>query len=103
MKAKEIILLIFIILVGVLITKVYTGRFDLELGWGDSFLFGYEEFVFEETKDIETPLPLELRIRNSYGSIEIIGSDAEKITISFGEHSARLSPSPSVKALFPAS
>jgi len=83
MKAKEIFLLIFIILVGVFITQVYTGKFELELGWGDSILFGYEKFVFEETEEIESPLPGELRIRNSHGSIEIFGSDEENITISF--------------------
>ncbi len=83
MKAKEIFLLIFIILVGVFITQVHTGNFDLDWGWGDSILFGYEEFIFEETKEIESPLPGELRIRNSHGSIEIIGSDEENIFISF--------------------
>jgi len=83
MKAKEIILLIFLILIGVFITQIYTGKFDFELGWGDSMLFGYDEFVFEETEEIESPLPEELHIRNSHGSIEIFGSDEEKITISF--------------------
>jgi len=83
MKAKEIFLLIFIILVGVSITQVYKGDFDLDWGWGDSILFGYEKFVFEETEEIESPLPGELRIRNSHGSIEIFGSDEENITISF--------------------
>jgi len=83
MKTKEIFLLIFIILVGVFITQVHTGNFDLDWGWGDSILFGYEEFIFEETKEIESPLPGELRIRNSHGSIEIAGSDEENIFISF--------------------
>ena len=83
MKTKEIFLLIFIILVGVFITQIHTGKFDLDWGWGDSMLLGYDEFVFEETEEIESPIPGELRIRNSHGSIEIIGSDEEKITISF--------------------
>ena len=83
MKAKEVFLLIFIILIGVFITQVHTGEFDLNFGWGEGILFGYDEFVFEETKEIESPLPEELRIRNSHGSIEIIGSDENKITISF--------------------
>ncbi len=83
MKAKEIVLLIFFILAGVLFTQVYKGDFDLDLGLGDSLLFGYEKFVFEETAEIESPLPGELRIRNSHGSIEIFGSDEENITISF--------------------
>ena len=83
MKAKEIFLLIFIILIGVFITQVYTGEFHFDLGWGDRFLFGYEKFVFEETEMIESPLPEELRIRNSHGSIEILGSDEENITITF--------------------
>ncbi len=83
MKAKEIFLLIFIILVGMSITLVYTGKFHFDLGWGDSILFGYEKFVFEETEEIEIPFPGELRIENSYGSIEIFGSDEENITILF--------------------
>ena len=83
MKAKEIFLLIFIILVGVFITQVHTGKFDLDFGWGDSILFGYDEFVFEEREEIESPLPEELRINNSHGSIEIFGSDEDIITISF--------------------
>jgi len=83
MKAKEIFLLIFIILVGVFITQVYTGKFDLDFGWGDSMLFGYDEFVFEETEKIESPLTKELRINNSHGSVEIFGSDEDIITISF--------------------
>lgn len=83
MKTKEIFLLIFIILIGVFITQVYTGEFHFDLGWGDSILFGYEKFVFEETEVIESPLPEELRIRNSHGSIEILGSDEENITITF--------------------
>ncbi len=83
MKAKEIFLLIFIILVGVSITQVYKGDFHLDWGWGDGLLFGYEKFVFEETEEIESPLPGELRIRNSHGSVEIFGSDKENITISF--------------------
>lgn len=83
MKVKEIFLLIFIILVGVFITQVYNGNFDLGLGWGDSELFGYDEFIFEEIEEIDAPLAGELRIRNSHGSIEIMGSDTENITISF--------------------
>ncbi|MCJ7582932.1 MAG: hypothetical protein MUP98_20645, partial [Candidatus Aminicenantes bacterium] len=83
MKAKEIFLLIFIILIGVFITQVHTGKFDFDFGWGDSILFGYNEFVFEETEEIESPLPEELRIRNSHGSIEIFGSDENVLTISF--------------------
>ena len=85
MKAKEIFLLIFIILIGVFITHVYTGKFDFDFGWGDSFLFGYEEFVFEEIQEIESPLPEKLRINNSHGSVEIFGSEEGIITISFKE------------------
>ena len=83
MKAKEIFLLIFIILVGVFITQVHTGKLDLDFGWEDSMLFGYDEFVFEETEEIESSLAEELHIRNSHGSIEIFGTDEDKITISF--------------------
>lgn len=85
MKAKEIFLLIFIIIVGVSITQIHEGEFDFNIGWGDNFLFGfgYEEFVYEETEKIESPFPEELHINNSHGSIEIFGSDVDMITISF--------------------
>ena len=82
MRAKEVVLLVFIILVGIFITQVYKGKFDLDLGWRDSMLFGYEEFVFEETEDIESIAAEELHIRNSHGSIEIFGSDAEENSVS---------------------
>lgn len=83
MRAKEIILLIFIILCGVFISMVYNGYFDFEFGWGEGLFFGYDEFVFEKTEEIQPPFPAELRIQNSQGSVEVIGSEEDSITISF--------------------
>jgi hypothetical protein len=83
MKAKEVFLLIFIILVGVSISLVYNEEFDIGWGWGEGWLFGYEEFVYEETETLEDISLNQLQIRNAYGSVEILGTDQNKITISF--------------------
>jgi DUF4097 and DUF4098 domain-containing protein YvlB len=83
MKAKEVILLIFIILVGVSISLVYNEEFDIGWGWGEGWIFGYEEFVYEETETLEALSLDQLQIRNSYGSVEILGSDHSSISITF--------------------
>ncbi|MGD2246575.1 MAG: DUF4097 family beta strand repeat-containing protein [Candidatus Aminicenantes bacterium] len=83
MRAKEIFLLIFIILAGVFISMMYNGYFDFGFGWGEGFFFGYDEFDFEETEVIEPPFPAELRIQNAHGSVEILGSEENTITVSF--------------------
>ena len=82
MKAKEIFLLIFIILIGVTFTQIYTNEFDFNFGWGDGLLLGYDEFIFEDTEEIDSLLVEGLRINNDHGSIEIYGTDEETLSIS---------------------
>jgi hypothetical protein len=85
MKTKEIFLLIFIILAGVFFYHAYTGKLDIDWNWGwdneEGFLSWGEEYVFEDSMELESPLPASLHLRNAYGNIEIIGSDTEQIAI----------------------
>lgn len=81
MKAKEIILLVLIIVAGVLFYHAYMGKvfFDLD----EEFVFFGEEFIYEESQEFEPPFPPSFQITNSHGDIEIYGTDEEKITIKF--------------------
>jgi hypothetical protein len=85
MKAKEIFLLILIILAGVFFYHAYTGKLDVEWDWGwdneEGFLNWGEEYVFEDKLELEAPLPSLLQLQNSYGDIEIVGGDTSSFSI----------------------
>jgi len=83
MRAKEIVLLIVIILVGVSVTLIYNEEFEFGWGWGDGWFFGYEEFVFEETTTLDAQGLEAIEVKNSHGSVEILGEDRSDITITF--------------------
>ena len=87
MRAKEIFLLILIILAGVFFYHAYTGKMNIDWDWGwdngEGFLSWGEEYVFEDTMELEPPLPALLRLRNIYGDIEVVGSNTENIAITF--------------------
>jgi hypothetical protein len=85
MKAKEIILLVLIIAVGVIFYHAYTGKLDWSIDFGDGIYWGLEEFTYEETHEIEPPFPAHLFLVNSYGEIEIQGTEEQKITINYQE------------------
>lgn len=85
MRGREIVLLILIICAGVFFYHAQTGKIDWDVDWGDGFFFGHEEFVFEETQDIDTPLPPLLQITNEHGDVEIQGWTEDRITIVFQE------------------
>lgn len=92
MKAKEIILLIFIILAGVVFYHARTGKLDdINFFIDDYFIFSAEEFVYEEYQEIEPPFPPRVQIVNAHGDVEIKGTDEEKITISFQKNVWRIS------------
>jgi len=87
MKAREIILLIFIILGGFLLTQSDKGRIDWNWGWdwedGEGLFFARShEFTAQETKTIEAPLPEELVIDNSHGDVEVQPSADGSLTVS---------------------
>lgn len=87
MKAKEIILLIFIIAVGVFAYHVQSGKIDVT--WDEIFAFDFDEYTYEETQVIEPPLPASLRVLNAHGQIDIQGTETDRITFTFTERIRR--------------
>ncbi|MFZ2055748.1 MAG: DUF4097 family beta strand repeat-containing protein [Candidatus Aminicenantales bacterium] len=83
MKAKEIILLIFIIAAGVFAYHVQSGKIDI--AWDDFFAFDFNEYTYEETQVIEPPLPASLRVLNAHGQVEVQGTETDRITFTFTE------------------
>lgn len=83
MKVREFFLLLLIITVGVLFYHIHTGKLNFDFDWEDGFFFTYEEFVYEETQDLELPFPGELQVLNSHGEVYITGTDDNKITVTF--------------------
>ena len=87
MKAKEIILLIFIIIAGVTFYHIHTGKIDFD--WADGFFYSYDEFIYEETHEVSPPFPAELQITNNHGDIRIQGNDENRIIIAFTKNIRR--------------
>lgn len=81
MKAKEVFALILIIVAGVGFYHFQTGKLNLSWDWDGFFMFGHEDYFFEETQTLEPPYPETLRVVNSHGDVEIQGTDKE--TVSF--------------------
>ena len=84
MRAREVFLALLIIVAGVLLTYEKSGRLD---GWFEGWdgpLFGdFDEFVYEETREIAGPLPPELQVINAHGQIEVSGAATDKATVVF--------------------
>ena len=83
MKAKEIILLILIITVGIFFYHAQTGKIWIDWEWDEGIYFGQEEFVYQETEEITPPFPLSLHIINAHGHVEVEGADQDSISILF--------------------
>jgi len=84
MKAKEIILALLIIAVGAFIYYAQSGRLDWEFDGEGGFSFmNWDEFTFEETAEIDAPLPQQLQVINSHGQVEIRGAEGDKVVVSF--------------------
>jgi hypothetical protein len=83
MKAKEIILLIFIIVGGVFLYYAQTGRLDFSFEIDGHFLFPLHPFKYEEHTQLQPPFPSRLHIINAHGDVEIQGADEQSIAISF--------------------
>ena len=81
MKAKEIILLILIVTVGIIFYHAQTGKIWIDWDWDEGIYFGQEEFVYEETEEISPPFPLNLRIINAHGHVEVEGANQDGISI----------------------
>ncbi len=83
MKAKEIILLILIIGVGIIFYHAQTGRIWISGEWDGGIFFGLDEFVYEETEEISPPFAPRLIIDNYNGQVEVQGSPQDFISITF--------------------
>jgi hypothetical protein len=81
MKAKEIVLLIFIIVAGVFFYHAKTGKLNCDWDWEGHFAFDLEEFSSQESQVIEPPLPALLKVINAHGNVEIQGTEGDKITV----------------------
>lgn len=81
MKAREIVLLILIILIGLAISIFYSGRINFpEINWLEFTIEG-EQFNFEEMKTLEPPLAEWLVIANPRGEVIINQGETEKVEI----------------------
>jgi hypothetical protein len=84
MKAREILLLLLIVGLGVFTYYAKTGKLNIEWDSGDFVFFGRgEEFLFQESREIPAPLPRELQVINSHGGVVVRGTETDKITIVF--------------------
>ena len=81
MKAKEIILLILIIVVGILFHQLYTGKIDVFFDLDEDFVVISNEFDYEDYQELKPPFPALLQVTNSYGDVEIQGTNEEKIAV----------------------
>jgi len=81
MKAKEIILLVFIIAAGVFFYHVQAGKIDVV--WDDFIAWDFNEYTYQETQVIEPPLPASLHVLNSHGQVEVLGTETDRITFTF--------------------
>ena len=81
MKAKEIILLILIIVVGILFHQIYTGEIDVYFDFDDDAMLFSNEFDFEDYQEFEPPFPSLIQVVNSHGNIDILRTDEEKMTV----------------------
>lgn len=81
MKAKEIILLVFIIVAGVFFYHVQAGKIDV--AWDDFIAWDFNEYTYQETQVIEPPLPAALHVLNSHGQVEVLGTETDRITFTF--------------------
>jgi len=84
MKFKEILLVVVLVLAGLVLFQVKTGRWSLDdLNWGDEFGFATQEATAEETRTLEAPLPPVLEIENSHGWVEVRGADQDSAQLTF--------------------
>ncbi len=81
MKAREIIFLILFIAAGVFLYHAQTGKLDFS--WDEIFAFDWNDYSYEESRVIEPPFPHFLKIENAHGNVEIQGTEADTITLTF--------------------
>jgi len=85
MKFKEVLLVIFLLLAGLVVYQIQTGHWNFDLMWdwdGDFGGFG-REYVSEETRTIEAPLPPAIEVINGHGWVEVRGGDQDTVQLTF--------------------
>ena len=85
MRFREILLLVVLIVAGLVLYNVQTGRWDLRFDWDDEF-FGFglgREYSYEETRVFEPPVPPALEIDNGHGWVEVRGGEQDRIELTF--------------------
>jgi DUF4097 and DUF4098 domain-containing protein YvlB len=83
MKAREVVLAVIIILAGVFISQVKSGRMAWDWEVGDFTFVKGEEFVFEEAQGLTAPPPAEVEILNAHGTVAVEGTEDPAVTIRF--------------------
>lgn len=82
MKAREVLLLVLIVVVGVVFYQVRTGGIRIDGDWEGPF-GGGRTFDFEESLTLEGPIPARIEVRNAHGDVEVRGADQEMVTVTF--------------------
>ncbi|MFW6131427.1 MAG: hypothetical protein ACOC5F_02395 [Candidatus Aminicenantaceae bacterium] len=85
MKAKEIFLLIFIIIAGITFYFIQTDKLHIDFSSDSFWLTSLEEFKYDETRTIAPPFPSKILLDNQHGNINIQGTDQKNITISLNK------------------
>jgi hypothetical protein len=82
MKAREVLLLVLIVVIGVVFYQVRTGGIRIDGDWEGPF-GGGRTFDFEESLTLEGPIPARIEVRNAHGDVEVRGADQEMVTVTF--------------------
>ncbi len=82
MKAKEVLLLILIVFVGVVFYQARTGGIRIDGDWEGPF-GGGRTFDFEESLTLEGPIPALIEVRNAHGDVEVRGADQGTVAVTF--------------------
>jgi hypothetical protein len=82
MKAREVLLLVLIVLAGVVFYQARTGGIRIDGDWEGPF-GGGRSFDFEESLTLESPVPARIEIRNAHGDVEVRGADQGTVKLTF--------------------
>ncbi|MDD8027375.1 MAG: DUF4097 family beta strand repeat-containing protein [Acidobacteriota bacterium] len=79
MRAREIVLALFIILAGITLSVFKSGKLSL----GESEFFGWsgQEFRYEVSQDIPGPLPARLEVSNGRGAVAIEAAETAQVQV----------------------
>jgi len=101
MRAREVVLLIFIIAAGLLLTQTYKGNINWNWNWDDwqGPFFGLShEATAQESQSVAAPLPEELVVVNSHGDVDIQASADGQMTVLLEKKAYRRSEDEAQKA-----